>query len=549
VRRLLAGSVLVVLAVLGLAGRADAHASLVGAQPTPGSVVATSPSVLTLTFSEPVGIPDHALRLLDSRKQDVSIGRPSHGAGASILTATVPALAPGGYALVWRAISADGHPVSGVVTFSVGTQFVPVDVLGVGAPATADSAVVAFGTARAVGFAAALLLVGIAAFPLLVRRASAESPAVARLLAATSVVGALSALAGFALFAVDLTAGGLGDVLSSSAWSDAAATWTGRFWLLRIVLWIAVAALAAAGGARRPVTLAIVAAAVLVVVAGAGHVPGGRWRAVAWATDLTHLAAAGVWLGGLTVLAVDVLRRRAADAVAAGARFSRVALSCVVLLVVTGVVQAWRQGLDVGSLTDTTYGTTLFAKTVLVAAIVAIAAVSRTVIRRLAEGRVELADVLPRPVELHRVLSVAVVAELVVAGGVLGLTAALVREPPPDAVATAGATGRNLSTERVLEGGLIATIDVLPARVGATELHLTFTDPTTLVPKLSDANAEFSNPELGAPLSVKLVAVTPAHYISEGLQLPFTGRWTLRVSVVRNGFDELTTSVPVDVGR
>ena len=108
------------------------------------------------------------------------------------------------------------------------------------------------------------------------------------------------------------------------------------------------------------------------------------------------------------------------DDVRAAGRFSVVALPAIVVLVLSGTTQAWRQIGTWWALVHSTYGHVLVAKVLLVAAIVVVASASRDAVRRRilteAEGRRDL----------QRGLWI----EAGMALGVLALTSVLVVSPP-----------------------------------------------------------------------------------------------------------------------
>jgi methionine-rich copper-binding protein CopC len=122
---LLRGTVLgvvlpVLLAAAGLgAAPASAHAALVGSDPADGSTQAVAPSRITLTFNQNVGQPaDVAVAAPDGTQVDVTMVR---AVGAD-LTATVADVGQRGtYRASYRIVSADGHPVTGTVTYEVTT--------------------------------------------------------------------------------------------------------------------------------------------------------------------------------------------------------------------------------------------------------------------------------------------------------------------------------------------------------------------------------------------------------------------------------------------
>ena len=121
------------------------------------------------------------------------------------------------------------------------------------------------------------------------------------------------------------------------------------------------------------------------LLAWAGHAaavePGGLAAAGA---DALHLLAVGVWLGGLLPFAL--LLRAAGQEAGADARpfavlaarsFSQMSLVAVLVVVATGIWNAWNQIGNVASLLGTRYGNLLLLKLGLFLPIIALAAVNR----------------------------------------------------------------------------------------------------------------------------------------------------------------------------
>lgn len=125
-RRVLAGTVVVVAAMtaaLGGATAASAHDSLVSSSPAEGDTV-SSLSEVRLDFSA---------NLLGTDGGNIVIvvgpdGRHYESECAALagptLTLPVALGAPGDYSVEWRAVSSDGHPVSGVIPFAYTGQSV-----------------------------------------------------------------------------------------------------------------------------------------------------------------------------------------------------------------------------------------------------------------------------------------------------------------------------------------------------------------------------------------------------------------------------------------
>jgi methionine-rich copper-binding protein CopC len=116
-RRTLAVLAVVVVALLAGAGAAQAHSTLVSADPADGSAVGSVPAQVTLTFSEPVEPLGTQVVVLAPDGRTVSSGD-AVLAGTSVSEALVSGLPAGVYRVEWRVTSSDGHPVSGTFGFT-----------------------------------------------------------------------------------------------------------------------------------------------------------------------------------------------------------------------------------------------------------------------------------------------------------------------------------------------------------------------------------------------------------------------------------------------
>ncbi|WP_036283953.1 copper resistance CopC family protein [Microbacterium luticocti] len=117
----LAALALAALAVLGVAAPASAHDQLLSTSPENGSHVDALPAEVTLTFNDLVtdaGGDANQVHVLDS-----SCTRLDTGAAKVVdntITQQVHGQATGPITVLWRAVSRDGHPVSGEFSFTVG---------------------------------------------------------------------------------------------------------------------------------------------------------------------------------------------------------------------------------------------------------------------------------------------------------------------------------------------------------------------------------------------------------------------------------------------
>lgn len=117
-KRLLA-SLAIVVAVLGFsATAASAHTDLVSSTPKDGATLDAAPTQIVLTFNEEL-LEDTVKVVAKSKTGDVNVLSDVAQASGTKVEVPWPADAPGDeYELSYRIVSADGHPVTGSITFS-----------------------------------------------------------------------------------------------------------------------------------------------------------------------------------------------------------------------------------------------------------------------------------------------------------------------------------------------------------------------------------------------------------------------------------------------
>ena len=173
-RRLLLPVVLAGLAVLGFATPALAHNVLVGSDPASGASVASGPSEVRLDFDAPVHFGANYLTVIGPDGNHWEKTDNATVTGNSVSTAVAPLGPAGVYEIGYRIISADGHPVSGEVSFTLskaGTGTPPQRSAndGGGAPATSGATSAADATSPAgvpvwVWVLGAVILLGVGLF-------------------------------------------------------------------------------------------------------------------------------------------------------------------------------------------------------------------------------------------------------------------------------------------------------------------------------------------------------------------------------------------------
>lgn len=116
-RRLAVAAVLAVLVGVGLAAPASAHNVLISSDPAEGSTLAKVPTSLAFTFDQPVQNFDPVVSLIGPDGRQYATGTPT--VSGNVVTGNVGTGPAGAYTGAYRVVSADGHPVTGQVHFSV----------------------------------------------------------------------------------------------------------------------------------------------------------------------------------------------------------------------------------------------------------------------------------------------------------------------------------------------------------------------------------------------------------------------------------------------
>lgn len=105
-------------------GAANAHDELVASSPTPDEVFTESPTEIQLRFSDTVqeiGAEVQVQSLAD--KGESFTEKLALNLNADTVTASLSEPLPdGAYRVVWRVVSADGHPIADAIPFAVGAD-------------------------------------------------------------------------------------------------------------------------------------------------------------------------------------------------------------------------------------------------------------------------------------------------------------------------------------------------------------------------------------------------------------------------------------------
>jgi copper transport protein len=295
--------------------------------------------------------------------------------------------------------------------------------------------------------------------------------------------------------------------------------------------------------------IAVCAGYLAVTPALAGHASVQSPTGVFAPADVLHVLAASVWVGGIACLLAAVpaatrqLERsdRSRLLLALLARFSPLALSAVIAIAATGVVQAYIDVRSMHALLHSTYGALVVVKTALLVALIGLGWVNRErVIPAL--RRIVGAGQAPGGVGVRARTTLR--TELALALVVFGVTAALVSYTPPiDA-----ASGPYSASGRLGAAELEITLE--PAEVGANTIHLYLIEAATgaqfTATRELTVTARLPSKGIG-PLPLKANLAGPGHYVLDSAVLSPAGEWQLQITDRVSAFDEYSHTFDVSI--
>jgi copper transport protein len=338
--------VLVSLCALTFASSAWAHARLIRSVPADEAVLSNAPTSVRLVFDDTVRALA-GMKAIRNGGGSVLAGKPKVVGGRTVVIPLRSGLRDGDYTVLWRALSDDGHEISGTVVFGVGAgRAPPKPALAVDNGPTAQDVI-----SRLLFFAGLLTAVGAAFFRLVVARVPPRLLLVAFLLVFVGISGQLHHVSVSTRFGTAMAVGaglaGLGALLAS---------------------------LVPVFPRLEPLPFAVALALVPIpTVAGHALDRGRSWIEVP--IDLLHVAAASVWLGGL--IGLMLLLRGREEGRLPLRRFSNLALASFLILAATGVIRAFSELRSVGQLWSTGYGRLLVVKTALLGLLIVLGWLNR----------------------------------------------------------------------------------------------------------------------------------------------------------------------------
>ncbi|WP_297622230.1 copper resistance protein CopC [Nocardioides sp.] len=538
--------VLVALAlVLGGGAPASAHAELVDTDPDEGAVVETAPDTVTLTFNEPVRLTSQEIAVYDAQGDPVAASAGASGEEVRVDLAGAADLPDGTYVVSWNVLSGDGHPIAGALTFSVGAP--SATVAAPPEPETSSATVTVLRDVVTVATLLGLLVAaGLALFLALVLPRSWPGTEVRgrlrRLLLYAAGAGALGAVLQVPIASVYGQGLELGSIVTSFD-AGAVANELAAAALVLVGLGVVVRATSAAAPDRAAGWQ--LGGGALLSLAGpsvVGHSRAFTPSPLLVATDVLHVTAGAVWLGGLLglVLTLRALAGREALAAQTLARFSTLAGGVLLAVAATGTFLAWRIVGSWAGLVETSYGWLLLTKVAIALVVAGVGGWNRWRVLPAVRAAAGFGDREHAAAAVTRTVRV----EAVLLAVLLGVTGVLVNQSPRPAPVTvaSGTTGAGAATAGDLR--VLAVMD--PRRTGSN----------TLLVQVQDAAGEPYDPPSNPVVALRTdgldIGEVTVRSIGAGtyrgeVVVPRAGEWEVQVSIRLSRFENPVTTVRLTV--
>ncbi|RSE60618.1 copper resistance protein CopC [Alcaligenes faecalis] len=500
-----------------------AHASLVASKPDSGTVLTQAPKTASLSFNESVS--PLLMKLIRPDGSSEELG--------DVLTqdqrlelALPPMETEGTYGLSWRVISADGHPVGGTLTFSVGTPSANL-MEGANSNPVRNSLI---WLARLLGYLGLFTGIGWVIYRALIPESNDASSQQTRIAPRMLALGAVALLLNLGLVGVDALDLPLSALLSTAAWKTAASTSMGLAVLLG---WVALS-----WKAKKTTSQKWLAALALILLgtslASSGHAstadPAWLSRPSVW----LHVVAVTLWIGSFLPLAYALQHAQESRLLTL---FSRWIPAVLLVLMLSGAALIYVQFDQLASLWESRYGQVLSAKLILVLLLLGLGAYNRyRLTQAVLQQRSDARQALRRVVRLEYVLVVLILA-----------VAALWRfTPPPRALAQL--VPPSVSSHIHTEAGMADLLYIPATTQHPAILTVSLYEPDFSPLKAQEVEVIFSNSQAGVEsITFPAELTRQDQWEVSNIQLPHLASWNIRIQVLISDFERIHLDSTLDL--
>ncbi|PLT32010.1 copper resistance protein CopC [Bacillus sp. V5-8f] len=518
-----------------------AHAYLVSSTPAENEILSQSPSKISLQFSEHIQSGFHSLVLLDHSGEQIKLND-AIGDDRSILEAKLKdEIVPGTYSIQWKVVSADGHPIHGTISFSVGAGQKETDI--VSASSDKDYPILDIIVLRWLLYIGFSLFIGVIVCNVFIIEEGAHQPTSVRVIWAALIVFSIALLLNLPLqttFYADVS--WLEALRPSLLQETLEQTTAGTVWIFQLLLLVILflfTCMATLNGSvysvRNWLLPLLVSIGLLVSKSIISHAAGTENPILAVMMDFLHLLASSVWVGGLFTV-VFLLPKARLDSEHEQQmywksihRFSLWAIIAVAIILLTGMygsllyVPTWH------SLFHSPYGKILLGKILLFFIMIILGAFHFWRGRK--RGK--------------KGISGTAWIELIMGVVVLILVAILTNLP------TADSSPSPFKDTQQADEGTTVTLEISPNVEGQNTIQIDVKnpkgDPVTNIEQVSLtlSHTEMKMEENTIILSKQL----PGQFQTAGMYLNMNGKWKLSVHVLTSSLDSYDVEFHPNVGR
>lgn len=541
-RRLGAWLLIVCVFIILIPKSTSAHAYVVKSNPAENETLKKAPTVVKIEFDEDIQVSHfNTLFVRDTSGKRVDL-KDAHidKRNKKLLEAGLKEnLKNGLYSIQWKAISADGHPIQGVIPFRIGSAEAGTDdrqVEEMGYVPQIDMIM-----ERGILYTSFSLFLGVLFFNLIMYKGNAiDVQSRSKKIIWISLLGIFISL----LFNLPLQAKINADVSWLEAFDPLLLKETlqlsvfGYVWITQMAL-ISMLMIVTYFAVKReklssfkvwgiPIVLFI---GLLVMKALNSHAYGLKFKEIAVVMDFLHLFAASLWIGGLS--SIILLLRKEDDKWTmywdAIKRFSPWVTGAVIVILITGLFNSTFFIPTIHSLFDTKYGLALLTKIFLFVCMGILGILHYVKGRMRAQKR------------LGGTLKVEVIIGMIVFVIVAFMTNVQTPPMPP--------TGPFTESKQV-DNGYELTLHVSPNKVGQNTFHITLKDangqPITDMEQIV-LTTQSLDMNMGKG-SFKVSAVSPGEYEAEGMYINMTGNWNIHVHGLTKSLDSFDLDFKFIVG-
>lgn len=549
IKRLCSLFLFTTIALASWATPASAHAELLNTEPSTGQILPDAPAQVVLHFSEPVTPTQSSIKLFNGEGERREVPRATHpnGDGTTVSIPLPADLEHGQWVVVWRVISADSHPIHGALTFQAGTETPTRTNASLSnkllASDHADLAVrVIQGVLRGIILLSTVIALGALILSVVFRKEEALFLLAYRAGGYALLVLGIATVLGLFNHGIYANAEPLSQFFDPNLARITLDTRYGYGTILRLAAVTSAALVLPEIQHRRTWWLASFGAALAVVTSFAvsGHAGTGRWPAAGIILDMFHITAGSIWFGGLLLICIALFCKSVipdAEELRKGVQtFSRIALVCAITVLISGVLQAWRQIFSWNDLWNLDYSRLVLTKTALFLAIVAIAFFSRKATRRWGDAGTDT--------NVRKSLERNVFIEVLFAFAVVCVTTVLVATTP-SATAAQQIIATNYDRQAPA-GNITVNLHIPKTQSGIAELNVNLVDTNGKPVDAPEVNINMTLVDQGVgPLPVKLQRLGAGVYQTPNAIVPLGGIWTVSVVVRTTDIDQTATSFAV----